>query len=83
MTILAANVTDETETLIDNILASDEFVRFNLQNKLNLKDNTVLLRTALVNFFKHLPSNEEIASYKAALLRPKEFDDFLRGRLKN
>jgi len=78
MAVFAANVTDETVSLIDGILASDEFVKFSLQNKLNLSDKTILIRLALINLTKHIPTNEEVIQYKAALLRPHEFDDFLR-----
>ena len=81
MAVFAANVTEETVSLIDEILGSDVFVRFALQNKLNLSDKTILLRLALINLKRHLPSNEEVARYKAALLRPHEFDDFLKQEL--
>ncbi len=81
MAVFAANVTDETVGLLDQVLASEEFVRFSLQNKLNLSDKTILIRVSLINLFKHIPSNEEIAEYKAALLRPHEFDDFLKSKL--
>jgi hypothetical protein len=77
MAVFAANVTDETVSLLDGILASDEFVKFSLQNKLNLSDKTILIRLALINLTKHIPTNEEVIQYKAALLRPHEFDDFL------
>ena len=77
MAVFAANVTDETVSLLDQILASDEFVKFSLQNKLNLSDKTILIRLALINLTKHIPTNEEVIQYKAALLRPHEFDDFL------
>ncbi len=76
MPILAANATDETVGLIQNMVDSDDFTRFRLQNKLNLNDTTILIRLALINLKKHLPPNEEVTSYKAALLRPGEFDDF-------
>ena len=49
-----------------------------LQNKLNLNDNTILIRLALINLTKNLPSNEEVLLYKAALMRPGEFDEFLK-----
>jgi len=81
MAVFAANVTDETVSLVERILKSDELIRFSLQNKLNLSDKTILIRTALINFLKHIPTNEEISEYKAALLRPHEFDDFLKSRM--
>ncbi len=81
MAVFAANVTDETVSLVETILGSDELVKFSLQNKLNLSDKTILIRLALINFLKHIPTNEEIAIYKAALLRPHEFDDFLKSKL--
>ena len=79
--ILAGNITDETQDLINEVLLDEKFVRFTLQNKINLHDNTMLVRIALINLIKHLPSNDEVASYKAALLRPGEFDDFLKERI--
>ena len=81
MAVFAANVTDETVSLIDGILASDVFVKFSLQNKLNLSDKTTLIRLALINLTKHTPTNEEVLLYKAALLRPHEFDDFLKKEM--
>lgn len=81
MAVFAANVTDETVSLLDQILASDEFVKFSLQNKLNLSDKTILIRLALINLTNHIPTNEEVIQYKAALLRPHEFDDFLMQKM--
>lgn len=81
MVVFAANVTDETQSLIDDLLATDVFVRFALQNKIHLTDNTILIRLALINLKKHLPTGDEILGYKAALLRPHEFDDFLKEEL--
>ena len=80
MAVFAANVTDETVSLVEEILKSEKLIRFSLQNKLNLSDKTILIRVALINFLKHIPSNEEIAQYKAALLRPHEFDEFLKSK---
>jgi len=79
--VFAANITNETQSLIDDLLATDAFVRFALQNKLNLADNTILIRLAIINLKNHMPSNDEILKYKAALLRPHEFDDFLKEEL--
>lgn len=76
MAVIAANVTDETVSLIESVLSSDEFVRFTTENKLNLSDKTILIRLAIINLHKHLPSHQEVVGYKAALLRPHEFDDF-------
>ena len=76
MVVFAANITEDTVNLIESFLKSDEFVRFSLQNKLNLSDKTILIRLALINLTKHIPTNEEVNSYKAALLRPTEFDDY-------
>ncbi len=81
MVVFAANITNETQDLIGDHLATDSFVRFALQNKLNLTDNTTLIRLAIINLINHLPSNDEILKYKAALLRPHEFDDFLKEEL--
>ena len=82
MVVFAANVTENTLGLIDDLLATDAFVRFALENKLNLADNTNLIRLALINLEKHLPSRNEVQVFKAALLRPHEFDDFLQEELK-
>ncbi len=78
MAVIAANVTDETVGLIESVLKSDEFVRFISENKLNLSDKTILIRLAIINLQKHLPNSQEVIGYKAALLRPHEFDDFWR-----
>jgi len=75
--VFAANITEDTVDLIESFLKNDEFVRFSLQNKLNLSDKTILIRLALINLTKHIPSNDEVSSYKAALLRPQEFDEYL------
>lgn len=86
MAVFAANITDETVGLIDKVFTNDQFVRFGIQNNLNLKDKTILVRLALINLIKHIPTNEEVTKYKAALLRPHEFDDFWKqglGRMKN
>jgi len=80
LVVFAANITDETVNLIESFLKSDEFVRFSLQNKLNLSDKTILIRLALINLTKHIPTNDEVSSYKAALLKPTEFDEYFRGR---
>lgn len=78
LAVLAANVTDETVSLLEKILSRDDFVKFALQNKLKLHDKTILIRLALINLISNIPENEEIGKYKAALLRPHEFDDFLK-----
>ncbi len=76
MAVIAANVTDDTVGLLETVLKSDEFVRFISESKLNLSDKTILIRLALINLQKHLPDTQEVIGYKAALLRPHEFDDF-------
>ncbi len=76
MAVIAANVTDDTVGLLETVLKSDEFVRFISESKLNLSDKTILIRLALINLQKHLPDSQEVIGYKAALLRPHEFDDF-------
>lgn len=75
--MFAANVTSETLGIIDELLATDEFVKFALQNRLDLSDNTILIRLAIINLKNSLPSNEEVLKFKAALLRPREFDSYL------
>jgi len=76
LAVIAANITDETVGLLESVLTSKEFVRFTNENKLNLSDKTILIRLALINLQRHLPNNQEVTGYKAALLRPHEFDDF-------
>jgi len=78
LAVIAANVTDDTVGLLETVLKSDEFVRFISESKLNLSDKTILIRLALINLQKHLPDSQEVIGYKAALLRPHEFDDFWR-----
>ncbi len=81
MVVFAANITEDTVNLIESFLKSDEFVRFSLQNKLNLSDKTILIRLALINLTKNIPTNDEVTSYKAALLRPQEFDDYWKNQI--
>jgi len=81
LAVFAANVTNETVSLLDDLIATDEFIRFALQNKLNLSDKTILIRLALINLKANLPTNDEVVKYKAALLRPHEFDDFWKQEL--
>ena len=81
MVVFAANVTEDTVNLIESFLKSDEFVRFSLQNKLNLSDKTILIRLALINLTKNIPTNDEVTRYKAALLRPQEFDDYWKNQI--
>ena len=78
MVVFAANITDQTLGIIDDLLTTDAFVRFSQHNRLNLADNTILIRLAIINLKKHLPNSEEVLKYKAALLRPHQFDDFLK-----
>ena len=70
MVVFAANVTDQTLNLIKDLLETDTLARFALRNKLNLSDNTILIRLAILNLKKNLPTDEEVLKYKAALLRP-------------
>ncbi len=81
MAVIAANVTEETVDLIQQVLATPELLRFAQQNKLNLSDNTTLIRLAILNLIKNLPSKDEVNILKSALLRPHEFDDFLKQKL--
>ncbi len=81
MTVFAANATDKTQKLIDQMLKTDQFVKFKLQTKLNLSDNTVLIRLAFLNLINHLPDDDEVKKYKVALIRPGEFDDALKENL--
>lgn len=81
MAVIAANVTDETVSLISQILRTPELVRFTEENDLNLFDNTILIRLALINFIKHIPNNDEVVKYKSALLRPHEFDGFWKQKM--
>ena len=81
MAVIAANVTNETVDLISQILRTPEVMRFTEENDLNLFDNTILIRLALINFIKHIPTNDEVIQYKSALLRPHEFDGFWKQKL--
>lgn len=76
MAVIAANTTEETVSLLDEVLGSKEFVRFQQRTKLDLSDKTILLRLALINLYQHIPTEKEVLSYKVSLLRPHEFDDF-------
>jgi len=81
MPVFGGNCTDETSDLIAQVVKDNEFIKFSLQNRINLEDKTILIRLALINLINGLPSNEEVAGYKAALLRPYEFDDHLKSKL--
>jgi len=84
--VFAANVTDDTTSLIEDLLATKKLVNFALETKLNLSDNTVLIRLAIKNLINNLPDSDEVLRDKAALLRPHEFDDWLKeelGAIKN
>lgn len=82
MAVLAANVNDETsELIVESLVRNEAFVKLSIQQRLNFEDKTVLIRLALINLFKNKPDADEIASYKAALLRPGEFDDFWKKQL--
>ena len=82
MVVFAANVTDETISIIKELLNTPEFINFGVQNKLTLTDNTVLIRLAIFNLIKNFPSSQLIKQNKAALVRPSEFDDFLKECVK-
>ena len=81
MVVFAANVTDDTTSLIEDLLATEKLVNFALETKLNLSDNTVLIRLAIKNLINNLPDSDEVLKDKAALLRPHEFDDWLKEEL--
>ena len=76
MVVVAANVTNNTTHLLEQIIDTNDFAEFARKNNLNLTDKTILIRLALINLYKNLPSSDDISSYKAALLKPHEFDDF-------
>ena len=78
MVVVAANVTEDTVDLIEKLIDSAKFVRFTDENNVNLRDKTILIRLALINLSHNLPNSDEVSSYKAALLRPTEFDSYLR-----
>ena len=79
MVVFAANVSTETLQLINELLVTPEFVKFTKQNRLNLNNKTVLIRLAIINLTKNLPNSLKVSQYKAALLKPLEFNDFLKG----
>ena len=86
MVVFAANVTDDTTSLIEDLLATEKLVNFAVETKLNLSDNTVLIRLAIKTLINNLPDTDEVLKDKAALLLPHEFDDWLKeelGILKN
>ena len=78
MVVVAANVTEDTVSLLEELIETAKFVRFTEEGNLNLKDKTILIRLALINLNHNLPSPDEVSVYKAALLRPIEFDSYLR-----
>lgn len=78
MTVLAGNITDDTIFLLHKLLEKNH--KFN--HKLDLSNNSLLIRLALINLDKHFPPTQEIQKYKASLLTPSEFDYYLESRLK-
>ena len=80
MVVFAANVTEDTAKILEKVLKRDVFVRFALQNNLDLSDKTTYLRLCMINLEKHLPTNEEVTEFKAALLRPGQFDDYWKEK---
>lgn len=82
LVVVAANVTEETVDLLEELIDSAKFVRFTEENNVNLRDKTILIRLALINLSHNLPNPDEVSSYKAALLRPTEFDGYLRKMLR-
>ena len=82
MVVFAANITEDTVSLLDAVLKNDEWVKFSLHTKLNLSDKTILIRLALQNILKHMPDADDVLADKAALLRPQEFDDFLKEEVR-
>ncbi len=81
MVVFAANISDETTKLIEELMYTKKFNIFSRENRLNLSDNTILIRLAMINLIKNLPSNKKVQKYKIALTRPSEFDNFLKDEL--
>ena len=75
--MFAANTTRDTSDLMEEVVSSEKLANFALENRLNLSDNTGLIRLAIINLIKNLPNTDEVLKYKAALSRPREFDYFL------
>ncbi len=83
MAVIAANVTEKSVNILARILSLPEFVRFKADTNLDLSDNTVLLRLAMIHFIQNIPSVLDVDVYKAALLRPQSFEDFLRSQIQD
>ena len=63
MVVFAANVADETVSLIDKILKSEEWVKFSFHTKLNLSDKTILIRLALHTILENFADRSALASH--------------------
>jgi len=82
LAIVAANTTAKTTELLKQVFVnSGDFRKLSVQNKINLADRTILIRLALINLIKNAPSDEQIKSYKVALIKPNEFDTYLEDLL--
>ena len=77
MTIVGFNVTDITKFLLrEKFFNSPESKKFNIENRLEIKDYTTLLRLAFINL-KDNPLEILSAEQKLALQSPKEFDNYM------
>jgi len=82
MPVIGANTTEKTSKLLSKILLSKKFSDISHDTDLNLHNNTILVRLAIINFIKNPPLEKDVESYKISLLNLQEFDSFMKKYLK-
>ena len=75
--ILGASCTPETLKLLKKLVNSKTLTNFSKEIRIDLNNNTSLIRLALINFIENLPTKEEIKKYRAAIRNIYEFDYYL------
>ena len=75
--VVACNCTTETKDLLEAAFTkSSKFINFHKENKINLSNQTYLLRLALLHMYNTPPSHAAFTEYRYALSSPDRFDDF-------
>ena len=76
MPIIGINCTPQTKKMLQKIINTKPEFR-ELKGNLDLSDDTFFARLAIINLLHNPPPYEDVKSYKAALIRPNEFDSYL------
>ena len=82
MKVIGCNITSDAVNYLEEILCtSPDFIKFQMNSRLDLHDKTVLIRLAIINLFDNIPSFEKMKEYGPSLLRPSEFEFYLKSKL--